>query len=335
MSSELQEIEVGALKNRRPWLIAFGVVEILIASFFVLVVVFMALFFFWLPARSHAPQFFPVPAAMKVFLGAVYGFMAAVFFIIGTGSILCKNWARIASLVVSGFWLGAGILTSVIMWLVIPRMLPQQNASSVVANRGVFLFVQACTVFAMVVAPAVFLVFYSRKSVRATCLTVRVNSDQVPKLKDHSTLEIPVPLVILGLWEGWQALSVFGFILVRATVLFGVVVHGAAAFLTLLLYSALSGYAAWLIFHRKLAGWGIALFTTVFWTASAVALFFRHGVTQLSRELAVMPRQAQSFQQFPRLVHVTLGASLTLMIALLIFLLYTRKFFVKHVAAST
>jgi hypothetical protein len=90
--------------SRRGWLIAFGVIEILIACLFLLVILFSA-FAFLGPAAAKIPPS-PMPMsrpALMVLVGLQYGLMAAVFFIGGMGSIRCKNWARILMLVVSGF----------------------------------------------------------------------------------------------------------------------------------------------------------------------------------------------------------------------------------------
>jgi hypothetical protein len=87
-------------RARRGWLIGFGVIEILVACFCPLFVVLM-LALPHLGTRNSSEQVSMPPGTM-VFTTVVYGSMAAVFLAIGVGSTRCKNWARIAMLVVSG-----------------------------------------------------------------------------------------------------------------------------------------------------------------------------------------------------------------------------------------
>src|SRR5208283_4288794 len=100
-------------------LMAFGIFEILIGCGFLLLILFSA-FAFLGPARAkmlHSPI---SPVAMLAMVGTQYGLMAAVFFAGGIGSILCKNWARILMLVVSGLWLFMGLIGTLAMVFIVP-----------------------------------------------------------------------------------------------------------------------------------------------------------------------------------------------------------------------
>src|SRR5881394_2876059 len=87
-------------KNRRGWLIAFGIVQILIACFFLLMAGFTTFAVSAMPKTNPAP-----PVSLLYGVGLMYVGVAALFLTIGIGSIRAKNWARITTLVLSWFWL--------------------------------------------------------------------------------------------------------------------------------------------------------------------------------------------------------------------------------------
>lgn len=312
-------------KNRRGWLIGFGVVEILIACFSLLFVL-LVLSLPHLGTRNLSGRASISPTAM-VFNAVFYGVMAGVFLAIGVGSIRCKNWARIAMLAVSGLWLGIGVLSTLSILLLAPSIMQQQGGISPQARHIVLVVMTAMIGFFMVVMPTVFLVFYSRKSVKATCLSLAAGQVPGPTTMELPASKVPVPVIILAIWQGLGIFTVFTFLLVRATVVFGVVLHGPAAFLVLLAFSALSGYAAWLIYQRKLVGWAIALFNAVFWTASTIATFVGHDLLRIYREMGLSEQQLQPLRQFPQMQTMIWLMIVPVMTALLVFILYTKKFF--------
>ncbi len=306
-------------KSRRGWLIAFGVVEILFGSLIVLVLLAILRF------SGNLPQQAPMsPAGFRIFAVVFYGCMAAVFLAIGVGSTRCKNWARIAMLAVSALWLGAGVLATLLVLLLIPRIMQQQGGIPSEARHTAVVLVNAIMGFIMVFMPAVFLFFYSRKSVKATCLSH--SAGEVPAAARPSS-KAPVPLIILAILQGLSVFAIFGLLMVRATIVFGAVVRGPMAFLLVLAYSCLGGCAAWLIYRRRFIGWTIALCGDAFWTASIAATFALRGDLRIYRELGLSEQQLRTYQQFPQLAKVTWGVSLLLMMARLVFILYTKKYF--------
>ncbi len=151
-------------KNRRRWLIGFGVVEILIACACLLFVAITVVEFIAsdLPNRpTDAP--FPGPADFMAML--VCGGLVPLFTVLGLGSIKCRNWARIASQIVGRSWLFIGVLISLFFVVVVPMVTEPQTWLSPQQLHLVTL----AMVFIMVVVSATLLAFYSLKSVRATC----------------------------------------------------------------------------------------------------------------------------------------------------------------------
>jgi hypothetical protein len=318
-------------KSRRGWLIAFGVIEILMGCSFLLMILFSAIAFLG-PAAAKMPPNVMSPSALMFLVGLQFGLLAAVFFTGGIGSILCKNWARILMLVVSGFWLGLGLIGTLILAFQLPAIMRQQhgNLSPGMGHGFVVGMIVFMTAF-MVLLPAIFLFFYSRRSVRATCLAQKAG--EVPTLVAGATpaLGLPIPLAFLGALQALTALSMFAVLfmpLARVAIVFGVVLHGGAAILALLTNSVLNGYAAWAVFRQRLIGWQIALFTTSFWALSTlVSYVLRPDLVQLGREMGYSDQMLRTYEQFPHLPLFVMVGLLVMMTLLLVFVLYTRKFF--------
>jgi len=164
--------------------------------------------------------------------------------------------------------------------------------------------------------------------VRATCLALKGAQVPTPQAGAATAPSLPIPLVILVVWQGFAAFSFLAVLFMPTTIVFGVVVRGAAAFLVYLAHSVLCGYAAWAIFRKKLVGWQIALFTTSFWAVSwLVGTIRRPNLLQLLREMGFSDEVQRFYEQFPRFLPLVWMASIVVAIGLLVFLFYTRKFF--------
>lgn len=335
MATDLANSAPLPYKDRRRWLMAFGVFEILIAII-CLMFVLLIILAFTLPqfkTASSSPQN-QAPQAAAVILGAiVYGGMAAGFLVLGVGSIRCRNWARIGMIVVSGFWLGTGVLTTLVIALVVPAIMRQQAGSNGEASHVVFLVMMVFTVCFMILMPAVLLIFYSRKSVRATCLSQ--TADRVPPVASiepriaeaRARAKVPVPVIILAVWQGFGVFAPFSLLILRSTFLFGIFLHGTAAILYLSAYAGFCGFASWSIFRQKLIGWETALFVTLFGMASFVTTFAGCDLLQIYRQMGIPEEQLQIFYQFPQMTLITWIMSLLGFTGYFAFLVYTRKFF--------
>jgi hypothetical protein len=180
----------------------------------------------------------------------------------------------------------------------------------------------------MVLLPAAFLVFYTRKSVKATCHAQIVARVDAPGVEGTPAPGVPVPLVILSVWIGLGAFSVLGILFMRVALLFGVILHGAAAVLVLLAFAVVSAYSAWAIFHQKLVGWYVAVFYTVFGVINMVVSYLRYpDMRQLLQQMGYSNQTFQVYDQFPKLLPMTLVGSMVMVTVFFVFLLYTRKFF--------
>ena len=328
MDSTLPVAVQPSYKSRRGWLIAFGILEILIGGAFLLVLAFSA-FLFLGHAGANLPPNPMSPHVLMVFVAVEYLALAAIFIAGGIGSIRSKNWARIYMLVVSGFWLVIGILTTLGMAFLVPAILRQQPRTVPPGNQHAILAVMiAVMTFLMVLLPTLFLFFYSRPSVKATCLAQKSTPTAPPVEGVSPPAALPIPLAILGAWQALGALSVIAVIFMRVAVLFGVVLRGAPAVLVLLGFSVLSGYTAWSIFHQRLLGWKIAMFMGGFWTASMLVTYLRHtDLLRIYREMGMEDQMLQLYERSPGFLTGIWVMMIVGISAFLAFLLYTRKYF--------
>jgi MFS family permease len=315
-------------KNRRDWLIAFGIIEILVGCAFLFMILGSAIAFLG-PAAARMPPSAMSPRALLALVGLQYGLMAAAFFTGGIGSIRCKNWARILMLVVSGLWLALGLISTLIMAFIIPTIMHRQSAKIPPGmQHAIMLGMFTAMLVLGVLLPAIFLFFYTRQSVKATCPAQKAAQGPTPAAGGTLAPGLPVPLVILGVWQALSALSVLAILFMQLAIVFGVVLRGAAAALVLLAFSALSGYAAWATFHQKLIGWQIALFTAGFWTISMLVTYARYpDPVQLYREMGYSDQMVRAYEQFPQGVPLICAGSIVMATVYLVFLLYMRKFF--------
>jgi hypothetical protein len=327
MSSVLPASVPVPYKSRRGWLIAFGVVEILIASFFLLLILLTLIAFQTLSTHKPPPQSPISPAVLMAIVGVQYVIIAAVFLIAGIGSIGCRNWARILMLAVSGLWLGIGVLTTLFLAIILPTVRQREGGPPPDTLDVAYVSTIALMVVLMVLAPAGFLFFYSRKSVKATCLAQAAGLVLPPTAGALQVSSPPGPVIILAIWQALGAAGAFAPLLMRVAIVFGVVLHGMAALLVMLTSSALFAYSVWPIWRQKLIGWQIALFSTGFWTISMLVTFARHpDEQQLYREMGYN-EALQMYQQLPHLRSLAFSVCSLTMVAALVFLLYTRKFF--------
>src|SRR4051812_35379061 len=181
--SETAPNQSSGFHDRSRSLIGVGIVQVFLG----LLLVGLTAVGVVMQSRHPAPN-----AGIRLGFPAAFGAAALVC---GIGSILRKNWGRIASLALSTFWLVAGVSALVMVLLVMPGM-SGANGQIPPDRQKVILTSMVFVILLFYVAlPAGFLVFYSRKSVRATCLA----GLELSRVR-------PTAIVILGSWLALIAL---------------------------------------------------------------------------------------------------------------------------------
>src|SRR4051812_18031648 len=160
-------------KNRRGWLTAFGIAEILIGCLVLMFIAFAAIGMRSVPKTAATPP--PDPRALVI--GAIfYAIIAVIFVSIGIGSIQARRWARMAMLILGWIWLGIGVLTTALMAVLLPMILSnaqQQSTTPMPAGFNKIFSIAMLVVLALffILLPLVFVLFYGSKNVKLTCET--------------------------------------------------------------------------------------------------------------------------------------------------------------------
>ena len=267
-------------KDRRGWLIAFGVVQLLIAAVMFLFAVLMA----FIPAAALAKN--QPSSAQPMSMAAIavfYALFGVLFATLGIGSIMSKNWARVVTFVVNWMWLtfgASGVIFMALLMPIIMQQMPQQHADvpqnfNQPVMRITLIFMSAF----FIVLPGIFLAFYLGKNVKATCL----RGQPIDGLDER-----PVLLTVLGCWLALSAISpLFVFFTPYPVIIFGRPLFGVAGKLVILTFGVVSAFAAWGFFTRNVRGWWVAFISNVFWVASEIYTITRFDIFQLYKEMGM------------------------------------------------
>lgn len=301
--------------NRRPWLIVFGVFEILIAF----LLVGMGLLMVAVPQdalrQAQARQQPGAPQISLLSLAAIYAAMATVWLVVAIGTIMAKNWARIISLVLSYFWLSGGVVATLLLALILPEVARQQPNAAAASTTFVMAFTLTFMVILMVLVPGVFLLFFHNKNVRATCEATDIGiSNKRPTIM--YVLIVLFVLTLIGvpftLFSGHPIL------------LFGTLLWGTAKVVAMTIYLLAEIIALWGFIKVDLRGWWAALFITALWMLSTLVTLARGNITSLYERMgfAASTRMLQG-----KILIFGLVIGLLYVIGKLAAIIYSRRYF--------
>lgn len=323
-------------KDRRGWLIAFGVIEILLGAISLLLCTLVLITPLLLKSSHTAGRPAGLHAASVIVTAGLYVVIAAFFIVVGIGSIRRRNWARILMLIGSALWLFVGVLGTAFVLFLLPRFMTAQHSVAPGAQHIESIVMGSMVLMGIVfgiLLPLTFLIFYTRKSVKATCLA------RIAALSADGTRSrrLPVPVIILVVWEALAAISVWSFLIspMRATCLFGYIVRGWPTIVIMVVFSVLSAAAAWLIYRVRLAGWTIAFWKLLFFGASTGVSLATGSMSRLFVEMGQTPAQERLVQLFPQFITVVMASTLIMCSAYLALLIYSRRFFLRVTPPAT
>lgn len=300
-------------KDRSGALIAMGVCEILGGVLMALFTVLMVVGFLMMSIDQ--------PATQLIFPFLLYAALSAWLFIMGIGTLRAKRWARVLMLVASIWSLVVGLAASVFMVFFIPKLLssPELAGSS---GFVVAIFTGLILGLLYLVLPAVGIVFYTGKNVRATC----EHRNPTPCWADRC----PLPVLIISLMM----------LLVPASLLsqlasnyvfpfFGTLLSGIpGAFLWIL--SSLLGLALGIGLYKlkPAAWWGTLIYYSIF-SVSNVLTFSRISMTDFYRAANYSEEMMQQISQSGWMMDESwmVTASLAFTLPVLIYLLFIQRYF--------
>jgi len=320
--------QVSPYRDRRTGLLIFGVVQIILGLLAALMVPLAALGAF---LSRLAPGGAMRPAQYLSGI-ATYALFAAGLLTLGAGSVQMKRWARALTVVVSWYWLVAGVLITVLLTAALPVMMrgilqAQQRANGQPEGLSAGVMAVILTiiiVFAavfLIVVPIAFVAFYSRQDVAETCR----RRDPVEPWTDRVPLPVLGACVVLGV----QALYLF---VVGATTplfpFFGRYLTGIPGFAGFLVMALLDGYLAIAFFRLQWAGWWIALLAAPVRMLSMALTYARADLMQAYSKMGWSDTQIELLNSSPFFrSHLILWWSLISVVLFFGYLIWLKRYF--------
>lgn len=197
----------------------------------------------------------------------VFGIAAFHFITSGVGSIKGRRWARALSLVVGALWFVAGVISTIATVIVSPRIGAPYDGRAI------------AILAASIVIPAALVLFYRRDDVRLTC----ERRDPKRRWTDRVPAPVLALVIVMAFATAWLLVNLSR----PAVPLFGTVLTGATASLTLLALAVLCATLAVHLYRLKESAWWMVVLLQVIGCAVAGASMVRSGDT-LYRDPAVL-----------------------------------------------
>ncbi len=272
-------------KDRRTWLIVFGVGEILLGCLCALFVPLML----WgqsmtAKATGASPDYrMAVPGVM------MYGMLAVAFIWLGIGSIRCRRWARALLLILSWSWLAVGVIAVGTLFFLWPK-LAENMPPGVREIALVMAAVIWCVI--LILLPGLLVFFYSGRGVKATV-----------EARDATacwTDRCPLPALAVSMWLAFGAAAMLSMPLAYRAVLpcFGVLLSGLPAILAYVILAVLWGCLAWGWYRLKPAAWWLTVAAFVLFSISGVITFTRVDLMDLYRMMGYPPEQLALIEKY-------------------------------------
>jgi len=324
--SDYEETEQSSsFKDRKTGLVVFGILQIIFGGFCALMIPFMI---FGMIASAFIESSTTAPVRPTMMIPAILFYVAAaVWFIwMGIGSIKARRWARALLLVTSWIWLVGGIGGLIYLLLFMPDMYEKMGENKQMPAGAAFIVKYVVMVFMAVfyvIIPAVLVLFYGSKNVKATC------EFRDPQLR--WTDKCPLPVLALSLMFGFWTVSIpfmgfYGW----AIPFFGSILNGMRGAAVGLAVMLLSGYIAWGTYRLNIRAWWGAVLLIVGWAVSAGITFSRVSMLDYYEKMNFPEQQLEVIKQYslPQGYSMALFSGLWL-VGFLGYLLYTRRYFVR------
>lgn len=257
--------------------------------------------------------------------GLLFYVLAAVWFIsMGIGSVKARRWARALILVSSWLWLICGIGGLFFILLLMPDMYDKMGQSGQMPPEAAAFMKYVMTAFMTVVyviIPAVLVLFYSSKNVKATC------EFRDPQIR--WTDKCPLPVLAVSLIFGFWAVSMLFMGFHRwAIPFFGTILSGMPAAAVVLVVILVLGYIAWGLYKLSIKAWWYAVLLTILWALSTGITFSRVSMMDFYEKMNFPERQLEIMKQYGMPEASAIGLFFGLwVVGFLVYLLYTKKYF--------
>jgi hypothetical protein len=312
--------------SRRGLLITVGIIQMAIGGFCAIAIPLVLLSMVavqGMPGQG-APQAMPVKSMVSALL--FYAFAAALFIVLGFGTVRTRRWARAVGLVLSWPWLVFGFFGVIFVAVMLPQMFEVMDKergapSEFRAVIGVLMVLM--TFFIYVVLPGFFAWVLTGRNARLTCET----ADPYPAWTDRC------PLPVLGL-SVWFAVFAAGILLMGVTYalvpFFGHYITGLPAVGLSVVWAGLVVYMAIEAYRLKEIGWwgclGLWLVMIVSWSLTLALTEY----SELLRHMGIPPEQAKLVESMKiSSMATTPWWSAIYGVAVLGYMIYVRRYFGK------
>ncbi|MBA7619258.1 hypothetical protein ES703_26596 [subsurface metagenome] len=324
MTDYEETLQSSDFKDSKTGLVVFGILHIIFGGFCALMVPFMifGMIVSTFLGKSAAASMRPT---MMISALLLYTLLAVWFIWMGIGSIKARRWARALILVSSWLWLIGGMGGLIFMLLLMPDMYDRMGESEQMppelARITKYIMTGFMTVF-YVIIPAVLVLFYGSKNVKATC--------EFRDSRVRWTDKCPLPVLALSLMFGFWAVSMpFTVFYGWAVPFFGFILTGLSGAGVLLLVMLLAGYVAWGTYKLSIKAWWCAVLLIIAWALSTAITFSRVSIMDYYEKMNFPEQQLDIMKQYSISQDYMVLFFGLWAVGFLGYLLYTRRYFVR------
>jgi len=323
MTDYEETLQSSDFKDSKTGLVVFGILHLIFGGFCALMVPF-AIFGMIASAFLDNSAAAPMRPTMMIPAVLLYALLAVWFICMGIGSIKARRWARALVLVSSWLWLISGISGLILILLLMPDIYDRMGESEQMPPELARIMKYVMTAFMTVlyvIIPAVLVLFYGSKNVKATC---EFRDPQV-----RWTDKCPLPVLAVSLMFGFWAVSMlFTLFYGCAIPFFGFILTGLSGAGVVLLVMLLAGYVAWGTYRLSINAWWCAVLLIIAWALSTAITFSRVSILDFYEKMNFPEQQFDIIKQFSiSQDYMVLFLGLWV-VAFLGYLLYTRRYFV-------
>jgi hypothetical protein len=254
-----------------------------------------------------------------------YGAAAAWFIWMGVGSILARRWAYKLLLVTSWLWLVCGT-GGMIAWLIlvgdIYGGMVQQEGLSEDMVRILQVVTSLFLLVIYIIAPAVLVLFYRSRHVRATCEAL----DPVERWTDRCPSHPLALTLVFWMFAGSMLMmAAYNF----ALPFFGTIVSGLTGACVVAILCGLSAWVGWSIYKLRPAGWLAALVLALAYGLSLLVTFARVSLMDYYRAMN-MPEEQLKYIETMNVELFSSPLSLLMVLyltAFVAYVIYTKRYF--------
>lgn len=326
MTDYEETLQSSDFKDMKTGLMVFGILQIIFGGFcaliapLLIILVIASAFIESSSTTAHMSPNMMIPAVL------LYPLLAAWFISMGIGSIKARRWARALILVTSWIWLVSGISGLIFVLLFMPDMFAKMGENEQMPAGAALIVKYVVMVFMAVfyvIIPAVYVLFYGSKNVKATC--------EFRDTHVRWTDKCPLPVLALSLMFGLWVVSMLSMGLYGWTIpFFGFILSGVKGAAVVLGVMLLSCYIAWGTYRLNIKAWWSAVLFIIGWAVSAGVTFSRVSLLDYYEKMNFPEQQLDAI----KLYNIPQGNSMFLfcglsLVGFLGYLLYTRRYFVR------